>query len=314
MGDTASAAVPFSVFMHRALYDPDTGFYATGGAAGRRGDFVTSPEVGPLFGAVMARALDAWWIELGRPDPFWVIDAGAGPGTLARTIDAAAPACAAVWRYVAVEVSDQQRRQHPPWVDSQAALPTTPVVGVVLANELLDNLPVDLHHAGQPVQVREGPSGFVLEPDVNIETCQPDCTGARAWLREALSLVHRGRVVVIDYTDRVSRDPWLRTFRGHQPGGHPLDQPGTQDITVDVPVAQLEAVAPLSSERSQADWLRDWGIDELVEEGRRIWHERAPLGDLAAVRARSRVTEAAALLDPAGLGSFTVLEWIVNAV
>ena len=52
-----------------------------GGSAGRRGDFLTSPEVGPLFGAVLARYLDAVWERLDRPDPFTVVDAGAGPGT-----------------------------------------------------------------------------------------------------------------------------------------------------------------------------------------------------------------------------------------
>ncbi|MDP9074095.1 MAG: hypothetical protein M3N98_07965, partial [Actinomycetota bacterium] len=60
----------WSAFMEAALYDPDDGFYATGGSAGRRGDFVTSVEIGPLFAAVWARALDLWWEELGRPDPY----------------------------------------------------------------------------------------------------------------------------------------------------------------------------------------------------------------------------------------------------
>jgi hypothetical protein len=54
------------------------------------------------------------------------------------------------------------------------------------------------------------------------------------------------------------------------------------------------------------------GIEDLVEEGRRQWAERAPVGDLAAVRARSRVTEAVALLARDGLGSFTVAEWQVG--
>ena len=76
--------------MDLALYG-EAGFYmrADGGSAGRRGDFITSPEVGPLFGAVLGRYLDAEWERIGRPDPFTVIDAGAGPGTLARTVLAA---------------------------------------------------------------------------------------------------------------------------------------------------------------------------------------------------------------------------------
>ena len=63
---------PVHAFVERALYGPD-GFYEQGGRAGRRGaSFVTSPEVGPLFGAVLARALDRWWDDAGRPDE-WVV-------------------------------------------------------------------------------------------------------------------------------------------------------------------------------------------------------------------------------------------------
>ena len=60
---------------------------------------------------------------------------------------------------------------------------------------------------------------------------------------------------------------------------------------------------------TQTDFLTTHGIAGLVDEGRRLWKERAHLGDLAALRARSRVTESEALLDPSGLGGFTVLEW-----
>ena len=60
---------------------------------------------------------------------------------------------------------------------------------------------------------------------------------------------------------------------------------------------------------TQAEFLAEHGIDELVAEAKRTWTERAHIGDLEAVRARSRVGEAAALTDPAGLGGFTVIEW-----
>ena len=98
-----SGPIPFERFMELALYG-ELGFYmrADGGSAGRRGDFITSPEVGPLYGAVLARYLDAEWERIGRPDPFTVVDAGAGPGTLARTIATARPACFDAMRYVAV--------------------------------------------------------------------------------------------------------------------------------------------------------------------------------------------------------------------
>jgi SAM-dependent MidA family methyltransferase len=102
----------------------------------------------------------------------------------------------------------------------------------------------------------------------------------------------------------------VRTYRAHARGDHPLDDPGGQDVTCEVAVDQLEAAAgqPLAA-RSQAEFLRAHGVEALVEEGRRTWAERAHVGDLDAVRARSRVQEADALLDPAGLGGFRVIEW-----
>ena len=107
------AGVPVEAFVEQALYGPG-GFYESGGRAGRRGgSFVTSPETGPLFGAVLARALDAWWREAGEPDEWVVADAGAGPGTLARAVLAAQPACAGALQLVCVERTEAQRALHP---------------------------------------------------------------------------------------------------------------------------------------------------------------------------------------------------------
>ena len=110
--------IPVSEYVEACLYDADGGFYMRPGggrAGGRSGHFLTAPEVGPLFGAVLARALDAWWTELGEPDPFMVMDWGAGPGTLARSVLAAEPRCmaAGALRLVLVELSPAQRALHP---------------------------------------------------------------------------------------------------------------------------------------------------------------------------------------------------------
>ena len=123
----AGGAIPFSEFMHLALYG-EYGFYSQSGRAGRRGDFITSPEIGPLFGALIARALDAWWHELGEPTEFTFVDAGAGPGTLARSVFAAEPECLDALRYVAVEVSASQRALHPRGVETCATMPDRPFV------------------------------------------------------------------------------------------------------------------------------------------------------------------------------------------
>jgi SAM-dependent MidA family methyltransferase len=322
------------------LYDHERGFYASGqGRAGRQGgDFLTSPEVGPLFGAVLARVLDRWWEEAGRPRPFVVAEAGAGPGTLARAVVAAAPEClqAGALDYVAVEIAPAQRARHPGTVRSAPRLP--PRSHVVVANELLDNLPFRLaactgradvagaaasSSPAVPAAWREvlvGPSGeepgaelrderlprFVSSPDARV----PLQHAARDWLAEARRRAER--VVVVDYgaaTRQLAERPWrgwVRTYRRHERGGHPLDDPGEQDVTCDVAFDQLPAP---DWHATQAGALRTWGIDALVEEGRRAWAEGAARGDLAALAGRSRVREAEALTDPHGLGAFHVLHW-----
>jgi SAM-dependent MidA family methyltransferase len=189
---------------------------------------------------------------------------------------------------------------------------------VVIANELLDNLPVDLleRSGDSTCEVRVGLDGdqlteVLIPSELSIETGrEPVQHAAARWVHDARAL--GGRVVVIDYADSTAsmaarpwRD-WLRTYRAHQRGSDPLAALGTQDITCDVAVDQLPHP---TTNTSQAVWLREHGIDDLVEDGRKVWAERAHIGDLEAMRARSRVTEAEALTDPAGLGAFRVLEW-----
>lgn len=315
---------------------------------------------------MLARALDAWWADLGYPDPFVVVEAGAGVGTLARDILAAGPGCAPALRYVLVERSEALRdaqagrlaleqpalvlgpagateddEEGPlrsgtgPVATALAELPARVGAGVVLANELLDNLPFLLleRQAEGWAEVRVGwgaggPEEVAVPaaPDLaaEAERLAPDAPeggriplqhGAREWLRRALSSVERGRVVVVDYADTspsLAGRPWLdwvRTYRGHARGAHPLDAPGSQDVTCEVAVDQLARLRPVAADRAQAEFLAAHGIDELVAAARAGWEAGAARGDLASLRHRSRVGEAAALVDPAGLGAFRVLEW-----
>ena len=105
--------------------------------------------------------------------------------------------------------------------------------------------------------------------------------------------------------------------RGHARGADPLTAPGSQDITVDVPVEMVRRAAgraglEVALETTQAEWLRGLGIDDLVAEGRARWEAGAAAPDLDALAGRSRVTEAAALTDPAGLGAHTVLRLVTR--
>jgi SAM-dependent MidA family methyltransferase len=124
--------------------------------------------------------------------------------------------------------------------------------------------------------------------------------------------------VVIDYADTTpsmaTRQPWewVRTYRLHGRGEDPLTDLGLQDVTCEVAVDQVAAARPLALDQPQADFLRAHGIDALVDEARAQWEAAAAAPTVEALKSRSRVAEAAALLDPTGLGAFRVLEWAVN--
>src|SRR5262245_11386518 len=369
-----SGPITFAEYQELALYDPDGGFFASGGGAGRAGrDFVTSPETGQLFGALLARHVDAVWRDLGSPDPFVVVDAGAGRGKLAADILRAAPACASALRYVLVERSpalralqrelltlepadealgpfassvDPDEPSEPvtgtgPIVSSIDELPGVNFSGLVLANELLDNLPVRLVERARGgwhevlVAVGEGdelvetlvpaPAQLATEADeVAADADVPD--GARLpvpgatveWLDAVAAVLRRGTVVIVDYCAPVAdlvvrgQEGWLRTYRGHERGADAFALPGVQDITTDVPLEHLAHAArragfEVDRDVTQAQLLAELGIDALVEEGRTIWRERAHLGDLEAIAGRSRGVEAEALTDPAGLGAHRVI-------
>lgn len=366
--------ISFSEFQAAALYDEEDGFFARGGGAGRAGrDFVTSPEVGALFGALVARYLDAAWQRLGTPDPFVVVEAGAGNGRLAADVLRAEPACARAVRYVLVERSPKLRAEQRerltlepadealgpfsraaapdepdepvagagPIVTALDELPAVHRDGVVLANELLDNLPVDVveRTADGWMEIRLGldmdgalyetsvPAAPALTREVDTVaawesvppgTRLPVPIATQPWLEDVAKLLRRGEVLIVDYADEVrglvERGPrgWLRTYRAHEQGSEPLEDVGEQDITCDVPLEHLRAAAQragftIAQESTQTEWLRELGVDELVAAGDETWRLRAHLGDLAAIAGRSRGVEAAALVDPNGLGAHRVI-------
>jgi NADH dehydrogenase [ubiquinone] 1 alpha subcomplex assembly factor 7 len=359
--------IAFDAFVELALYGAG-GFFSRARGAGRAGrDFVTSPEVGPLFGALVGRALDGWWRDARSPDPFVVIEVGAGRGRLAADVLAGAPECAPALRYVLVErsaalrtaqrelltvepfedglgpvVRDDDDAPVPvtgmgPIATSLDELPAVALDGVIIANELVDNLPFRIveRRGREWWEVR-----VALDGDDLIETLVPATdelateadavvadapAGARVpvptalvdWLRRCAAALRRGRVVLIDYaataTELVERGQagWLRTYRDHGRGASPLVDPGEQDLTADVPrefLVHAAARAGLRLERvlTQAEWLTELGVDDLVADARAEWDARAHIGDLEAIRHRSRVSEGAALVDPAGLGAHQV--------
>jgi SAM-dependent MidA family methyltransferase len=326
----AGGAISFEQYMGLALYG-EGGFYQDGGKAGRRGDFITSPEVGPLFAAVVARYLDNCWNELGCPESFDVVEVGAGPGTLARGIFDAQPQCLSAMKYVAVEISKSQRAMHPDFVESVESFPDRSIKGVILANELLDNLPfklfvydgawkeafVGLDNNGRFIEILRTVDSIpgVLPASAPLGSRAPLQEAVARWMLSVSQKLSRGKVLVFDYcsesTSEIAVTPWrewLRTYKEHERGAHYLLQPGTQDITTQVVIDQLMNAIPDLAVTRQSEWLETWGIDELVSEGNKYWEEHKSAPDIYAMKMRSRANESQALTSQDGLGAFSVFE------
>jgi len=228
----------FARFMEVALTEPDHGYYATAtDRPTRSGDFLTAPELHPIFGAVVARTLDEAWRFLDRPDPFHLVEYGAGTGSLAeailRGLEADRSDLRVALRYEPVEVSAahveliRDRLSTAGFGDAVTVSPAgadPPVrrTGAILANEFLDALPV---HRVQMVrgELRElfvtwdeaagrfsegagEPSTPALAERFVAERIEL-AEGAQAeigleigpWLGDATSRIERGYAVVIDY-------------------------------------------------------------------------------------------------------------------
>ena len=165
-------AIPFADFMALALGHVDGGYYTAEAARPTRGgDFLTAPELHPVFGAALARQVAEAWERVGRPARFQLIEYGAGAGTLALAIlaglrddgsplaDALVYAPVELNRHRLAELAARAAAARLPLVDP-AELDDDPVAGVVVANEFLDALPVQL------LEVR---GGWAREVRVTVE-------------------------------------------------------------------------------------------------------------------------------------------------
>jgi SAM-dependent MidA family methyltransferase len=265
----AEGGISFRDFMGMALYHPGLGYY-TGEREkiGRSGDYLTSPEVSPLFGAMLGRQLREMWERMERPVAFEVVEAGAGTGVLARDILAwaqrAAPEFAAALRYTVVEVSPRLTERQRERLDAEGLEATwrtdlpEEVSGVILSNELLDAMPV------HRVAVRDGALREVYvtwngrsfqeelrEPSANVaahfervgvlpgEGCYAEANpAAAAWAERAARAIKRGFLLTLDYGYEAEElyAPWrtdgtLMCFHRHTAGSDPYVRIGRQDIT-----------------------------------------------------------------------------------
>ena len=330
----AEGPIPFEAFMEMALYHPGLGFFASDRLRSvMAGDFLTSPEVSSLFGEALAVFVDAERSRIG--DPFMLVEAGAGSGSLLQPLLARTSVDT-----VAVDASPAARaalKELLPDALVSEELPPS-ARGVVLANELLDNLPMAIAQriegAWRERWVGTDGAGLVMvdaDPRAEVVEWLDSFAGsvgdggwvevqlaASNWLTTVLGSLEAGSVVIIDYGDTAENllprraDGTLRTYRAHHLGPHPLDEPGETDITADINFTALlrtaEAQGAAVRLLRQDDFLAELGLRERLSGLRHAELDAARSGDdLERLRLRSLRTEAETLLHPRGLGDFRVL-------
>ncbi|MCH8200522.1 MAG: SAM-dependent methyltransferase [Chloroflexi bacterium] len=340
--DDAGGALPFRDFMQLALYHPTLGYYTSRREViGRTADYVTSPELTPLFGAMLGRQLREMWERLDRPERFDAVEAGPGTGILARDVLAwaarSAPDFAAALTYTLVETSPTLAERQRTTLDAEGfaaqsrdSLPSG-VTGCIFSNELLDAMPV--HRvtveggALREVYVTSDGDSFAEElrdPHLDVtayfealsllpgEGCRAEVNlEAPRWIAEAGGALDRGYVLTFDYGYSADDlyaawrdDGTLLCFYRHNPSADPYARLGRQDITSHVDFTTIR--------RSGEDaGLQTLGLTTQAQFltalgiGEALQPPAGERPDMEEFFARRRsVTD---LIDPGGLGRAKVL-------
>ncbi len=258
--------------MEIALYHEPGGYYTESGAAeiGRKGDFFTSVSVGECFGFLLSHIVADCWHASGAPSQFRLIEPGARDGQLSTDIitglAAHTPALAKIIESTLVEPGGGPYR-------SLAEAPACATPGVLIANEVIDALPVHRARFAENrwheihVTIADTATGFAetLAPpssslaarlaEIPTTDLPENYTteinlAQRSWLADAARALPHGHHLLFDYGHRAAEyylpsrhEGTLRTYRDHTSGDDPLDAPGTRDITSHVDFTALAADA-----------------------------------------------------------------------
>ena len=304
--EAAGGWLSFARYMELALYAPGLGYYSAGSVKlGREGDFVTAPELSPLFAKCLARQV-AQLLEAGLPD---VIELGAGSGALAAQLLSALTALGRLpERYLILEVSAdlrERQREHigacvPELVGRVQWLEVLPsnLHAVLVANEVLDAIPTQMIRTRggtiDEVGVTIGPKGrgfersyrpvtgallraaasLVLPDDYETEIN----LAVRAFVKSFARVLARGALLFIDYGfpaaeyyhPQRSRGTLMCHYR-HHAHDDPFVLPGLQDITAHVDFtavasAGVDAGSSVLGYTTQAQFLVNAGITEILAE------------------------------------------------
>jgi SAM-dependent MidA family methyltransferase len=297
----AGGAISFRRFMEAALYAPGLGYYSGGATKlGAAGDFVTAPELSPLFGRCVARQARAVLEAVGGDA---VLELGGGSGALAE----AALAEDGALRWLMLEPSPELRQRQQQRLGGRATwLETLPrdFRGVILANEVADALPVERFtvQAGElrVLGVRFGedgaPAWALLPPAPELASALRELETARGapfpegyvsefspllqpWVRSLADSLAAGLLLVIDYglprAELYAAERSMGTLMchyRHRAHDDPFLWPGLQDITAWVDftaVAEAGVAGGLTLEgfTTQAAFLAGNGLAGMLQEG-----------------------------------------------
>ena len=297
--------------MDLALYAPGLGYYVAGARKfGRAGDFVTAPELSPLFGACLARQCASALNALGGGS---IVEFGGGSGALAASVLAALSAAECLpRRYAIVELSPELRMRQRARLAAEVpqclarvewwtAPPPTPISGVVMANEVLDALPVVRfeQHAGESFELGVASSN-ASRLTLERRPAPPTLTAAIAlrraasrgewqlpyqseinfrlemWIAGLTEFLHAGVVILADYgypraeyysAERTQGT--LQCYFRHRVHADSLWYPGLQDITASVDFSAVAESAHLAGFEvwgytDQSSYLVSAGLTDLL--------------------------------------------------
>jgi SAM-dependent MidA family methyltransferase len=279
----AGGWISFQRYMQLALHEPGIGYYASGAQKfGARGDFVTAPELGTLFGRTLARQLKGFES---------VLEFGAGSGALADVLTGEL-GCEYLILETSAELRARQRARLGDRVRHVDRLPAN-FTGAMVANEVVDAMPVQVVHwtAGGILERGVGPSlswadrpagGALLSEAKRLDVPTPFVSeinvAARAWMRSLVEALDAGIIFVIDYG--FPRHEYYHPQRAtgtlmchyqHQAHAHPFTRPGEEDITAHVDFTALaesahDAGAEVLGYTTQAQFLVNCGITDVLAE------------------------------------------------
>jgi SAM-dependent MidA family methyltransferase len=302
--DRAGGAIPFARFMELALYAPELGYYSAGKHKfGAAGDFVTAPELGPVFAQCLARQCAQILSILHHGD---MLEAGAGSGTLAVQLLLELERLGQLpAHYFILEISSALRARQQALFAEQAAhllervhwldsLPSAGFRGIVLGNELLDAMPVERFRVGadgiEQLQVGWEKNRFVWRETRANDALRDRVTAlglpegyvsevgfaAEGWVRSVADILEQGVLLLVDYgfpghefyhPQRTTGT--LMCHYRHRAHHDPLMLVGLQDITAHVDFTAIakagtESGLSLLGYNSQALFLLGCGLDELA--------------------------------------------------